>query len=550
MVELPETVTWARLDELAARIDVAEGGRGEEDEEGGEETLAVEAPFTGAVIGHVPAGTPADVREAVATSRAAAEAWADRPVAERATVVGRVGDRLLEPAVRREFLDLLQLETGKARTDALEELLDVGLNADYYADVAPDVLEPTRRAGIPGLTRTVERRHPHGVVGVILPWNYPLTLALSDALPALAAGNGVVFKPAESTPYATLRAVELLEACGVPPGLVGVVTGRGTAVGDTLVERADFVQFTGSTAVGREVAAAAGRHLTPASVELGGKNPAVVLGDVLDGGGVASTVRPASGVDVRTAARGVAAGAFANTGQLCVSIERVYVESPAYEPFLAALVRRTRGLTVGAGYDYAPDVGSLQNEAQLERVATAVEEAVAAGASLVTGGRRRPDVGPYAYEPTVLTDVPADADVATEETFGPVVAVSPVADADEAVDRANDTRYGLHASVWTGNPDRGERLAARLEAGTVGVNDAYRAVWSSTDAPMGGWKDSGLGRRHGRAGLRKYTESQSVARHRGPPLVEPDADWLRGSPLERAGAAFVRARDRLRRWWR
>jgi succinate-semialdehyde dehydrogenase/glutarate-semialdehyde dehydrogenase len=534
-------VTAARLDGLADRVH-APAGRA------ADEALAVEAPFTGDPIGRVPAGTPADVREAVAASRRAAGEWADRSVAERAALLDRVGDRVLERSIRRELLDVLQLETGKTRTDALEEVLDIANTAHHYAAVVPDILAPDRHAGaVPGLTRTVERAHPRGVVGVILPWNYPLTLALSDTLPALAAGNGVVFKPAESTPYTALRAVELLEACGVPSDLVGVVTGDGPTLGEPLIEAADFVQFTGSTAVGRDVAAAAGRHLTPTSLELGGKNPAVVLDDVLEGDGLLGGVGPSRGVDLETAARGVAAGAFANAGQLCVSTERAYVEADAFEPFLTALVRRTRSLQVGASYGYGPDVGTLASAAQLDRVETAVDEAVDAGATLLTGGRRRPDVGPYAYEPTVLTDVPTEVPLATEETFGPVVAVTSVADADAAVARANDTPYGLHASVWTGTPARGERVATRLEAGTVGVNDAYRAVWASSAAPMGGWDDSGLGRRHGRDGLLKYTDAQSISTQRGGPLVDPDADWLRGPLMERAAVGLVRARDWFRR---
>ncbi|MFC7136958.1 aldehyde dehydrogenase family protein [Halobaculum litoreum] len=307
------------------------------------------------------------------------------------------------------------------------------------------------------------------MVGLVTPWNYPLTLVVSDALPALVAGNTVVVKPAEATPYTALAARELLLDAGVPRDCFLVVPGTGETAGTALTERVDFVGFTGSTAVGREVAATAGRRLVDASLELGGKNPMVVLGD--------------AGVDA--AVDGAVAACYPNAGQLCVSVERIYVEDAVYEAFRDRLVAATRGLSLGVDFTHDPDVGSLIGPEQLDRVAGAVDDAVAAGAEVLTGGRRRPDVGPYVYEPTVVEGAGPDDAVVREETFGPVVTLHRVADADEAVERANDTDYGLHASVWSGDADRGAAVARRIRSGTASVNDAYVSAYAAVDAPMG-----------------------------------------------------------------
>ena len=382
--------------------------------DGDRESLAVEAPYTGESIGTVPHCTLADVDRAVERAREAQESWAERSVDERAATLRSVADEIL--AHRAELLDLVQLETGKARFDALEEVLDIVVTADYYGRRGPDFLASTRRTGaIPLLTKTVEHAHPVGVVGLIEPWNYPLTLAVSDALPALLAGNGVVIKPAEATPHTALFVAELLREAGVPEGCVQVVPGVGTSLGPPLIENVDHVSFTGSTETGREVAAQAGRELTPASLELGGKGPMIVREDAPRERTVTGAVR----------------GAFASAGQLCIAVERIFVHESRADNFRDRLVERTRGLDVGTRFDYGPDVGSLVSERQLEKVATQVTEAVDAGATLLTGGRRRPDVGPFVYEPTVLTDVPEDTALARKETFGPVVTVESVPD-DEA----------------------------------------------------------------------------------------------------------------------
>jgi succinate-semialdehyde dehydrogenase/glutarate-semialdehyde dehydrogenase len=492
--------------------------------------IGVEAPYTGDEIAELPAGTAADVEAAVGRVRAAQREWAEQPVAERTAVLDRYADRVL--AAQSDLLDLAQLESGKSRRDAFEEVLDVAMTATHYADATPDLLAGERRRGaIPGLTKATVHRHPKGVVGVISPWNYPITLAISDALPALAAGNGVVLKPAEQTTHVALLARELLVDAGLPPDLLAVVPGTGEQVGAALVERADYVAFTGSEAAGREVAAAAGRNLVDCSLELGGKNPLLVLDDA----------------DPERAAEGAARSCFANAGQLCISTERLYVHDAVYDEFRDAFVAAARDLELGAGFDYGPDVGSLQNAAQLAKTTRHVEDAAERGADVLTGGRERPDLGPYFYEPTILEGVAPGMTVSDAETFGPVASLYRVGDTDEAVERANDSDYGLNASVWTGDTARGERVARRIECGTVNVNEGYVAAWASVGAPMGGMKDSGIGRRHGEEGLLRYTEPQTVAVQRGPridPGPLPTDLWARGM------SAATRLLSRLPGWLR
>jgi succinate-semialdehyde dehydrogenase/glutarate-semialdehyde dehydrogenase len=467
-----------------------------------DERLTVRTPLTGDPVGEVPACSPADVERAFERAREAQTAWAERPVAERVAVVEEFVSLVRDH--QAELLDLVQLESGKSRLDAMEEALEVEATAGYYAERAGEFLASGSGRGIvPGLTSVGVHHDPYGVVGLVTPWNYPLTLAVSDAVPALLAGNGVVVKPAEGTPHTALFAARLLREAGLPEGCLQVVPGEGERLGPPLVAAADCVGFTGSTPVGREVAGRAGRELVPVSLELGGAGPMVVRADAPLG---------------RTVA-GAARGAFASAGQLCIAVERVFVHESVAEAFTDRLVEHVRGLTLGTRFDYGADVGTLVSGAQLEKVERHVEGAVEAGATLLTGGRHRPDVAPHAYEPTVLTDVPPDAAVAREETFGPVVTVESVPDDEAAVARANDSPYGLHGSVWTADPAAGRTLARELDCGTVCVNDSYVSMWSSTAAPMGGRKDSGLSRRHGRQGIEKYTDTQSVVTQRGHPVV-------------------------------
>jgi succinate-semialdehyde dehydrogenase/glutarate-semialdehyde dehydrogenase len=459
------------------------------------------APFDGALVGTVPTCTAQDVVEAVRRARTAQRSWAATPLAQRARVLLRFHDLLL--GLRELVLDVTQAETGKARTSAFEELADAAMTARYYARSGRAHLRPRRRQGAsPGLTKAVEHLVPKGVVGVISPWNYPLTLAVSDALPALMAGNAVVLKPDAQTPFTALVAVELLHEAGLPPELFGVVTGDGPTLGPPLVEQVDYVMFTGSTRTGRTVAEQCARRLIGFSAELGGKNPMLVLADC----------------DLPRTVEGAVRACFSNSGQLCISIERLYVEDAVYDHFVPAFLERVRTLRLGAGRDWDVEMGSLVSERQLGLVQRHVDDAVRQGARVLVGGRARPDLGPSFYEPTVLEGVQHGMQLRDEETFGPVVSLYRVRDADEAVERANDSRYGLNASVWT-SARRGEQLAVRLRAGTVNVNEGYAAAWASHDAPMGGMRESGVGRRHGREGIVKYCEPQTVAVQRLLPIA-------------------------------
>lgn len=483
-----KTLTKARLPDLNR---LAQGVRCGE---GHREQTMVQMPFTGEVLGSVPICTAEDVRLAIERARQAQPAWASTSLAERRAIFMRYHDLLL--AHQEELLDLLQLEAGKARLDALDEVFDVAVNSRHYAARIERYLRPRRRKGaIPLLTRTVELRQPVGVVGQISPWNYPLVMAASDAIPALLVGNCVILKPAEETPFITLYAVQLMHEAGLPPDVVQVVTGKGRVIGPAMLEGVDFLCFTGGTSTGRLLAAQAGDRLVKCSMELGGKNPAIVLDDA----------------DVDKAVTGVLRGAFSNAGQLCVHLERLYVQRGIYDRFVPELARRVQAMKLGAALDFSADMGSLLSQSQLEKVTHHVQDAVRKGATVLAGGRARPDLGPYFFEPTLLSGVTPAMDVYAEETFGPVLSVYAFDHVEEAITAANDSVYGLNASIWTRNIRRGRALAQRIRTGTVNINDGFAAAWGSVDAPMGGMKASGLGRRHGDEGILKYTEAQTIA---------------------------------------
>ncbi|HZY64484.1 MAG TPA: succinic semialdehyde dehydrogenase [Rubrobacteraceae bacterium] len=503
------------LARLASNITLADAAR---------EEIPVEMPFTGGTLGRIPRCTAKDVEEATRRARAAQAWWAETSFSERAGILLRFHDLVLD--LQEEALDLIQKETGKARKHAFEEVLDTAITARYYANAAETHLKPRRRQGaLPLLTTTREYHHPRGVAGFIVPWNYPLSLGISDAIPALLAGNGAIIKPDEKTPYSTLWAVEQLYEAGLPEDLVQVVTGYGTELGEPIVDNVDFVMFTGSTHVGRIVARQAAERLVDYSMELSGKNAMIVLDDA----------------NLEKTIPGAERAIFSSGGQLCISMERLYVQSGIYDEFKRRLTKHVGNMKLGANLDYSADMGSIISAEQLERVEKHVEDAVSKGARVLTGGRPRPDLGPYFYEPTILEGVSEDASLRTDETFGPVAALYKFDTLEEAIAKANDSPYGLNFSVWTEDLKKGRGLATRLEAGTVNVNEAYAAAWASLDAPMGGFKDSGVGRRHGACGIRKYTESQTVAVQRGVPVAAlPGMDEKRYARLMSGALKILR----------
>lgn len=452
------------------------------------------APFTGELIHELPNCTPEDVHGAVERARHAQRLWAARPVEQRAKVFKRYHDLVLD---HREVLhDIIQLENGKSRFSAAEEVLDVAIVARHYGYHGAGLLRPKRRKSVfPLITSAVELHHPRGVVGMISPWNYPFTLTMSDAIPALLAGNAVVMKPASETSLTALLGAELLEKAGLPPDLLVLVTGRGSTIGPAMISEVDYIQFSGSTETGKQIAGLCANRLIGCSLELGGKNPGIVFADA----------------PFKRAVRGVLRGAFGSTGQMCIHLERVYVQDTIYERFVSELTQQVRQLKLGPAFDYSTQVGSLSFSSQLDKVSFHVEDAVAKGARVLVGGKARPDLGPNFYEPTLLEGVTEEMHVAREETFGPVASLYKFHSTEEVIAAANDSEYGLNASVWTKNTRRGRAFAQWIQCGTVNVNESYATTWGSTDSPMGGFKQSGLGRRHGIEGLLKFTETQTVA---------------------------------------
>jgi acyl-CoA reductase-like NAD-dependent aldehyde dehydrogenase len=457
------------------------------------ETIEVENPATGEVAGRVPRMTPADVAPLVERARAVQPAWWALGYDGRAQVLARAQRWTLDNADR--LIDTIVSETGKTRDDA--QLAEIGYAAGafgFWAKNAEKFLRERKvRTSSPLLIgkKAAVRYRPRGVVGVIGPWNYPLVNSFGDCIPALAAGNAVILKPSEVTPLTSLLMAECFAECGAPDGVFQVLTGLGD-VGAELVDHVDFIMFTGSTATGKKVAERAAKTLTPVGLELGGKDPMIVLADA----------------DVERAANAATFYSMQNGGQTCISVERVYVEEPIYDEFVQKVTEKVGKLRQGkpeaAG---SVDVGAVTFDKQAEIVTSHVEDARAKGARIPVGGKLADGPGRF-FEPTVLLDVDHSMDCMTKETFGPTLPVMKVRDAEEALRLANDSPYGLQASVWTKDVARGEQIASRIDSGVANVNE-HLISYVALELPMGGWKDSGLGTRHGAEGIRKYARQQS-----------------------------------------
>jgi succinate-semialdehyde dehydrogenase/glutarate-semialdehyde dehydrogenase len=455
------------------------------------EQISVKNPVTGEEIGRIPVATADEVRGAVERARNTQPAWEALGVKERARLMRRWAELMWDG--QTELIRVMRAETGKNDTGGWQEICVVDNAVNYYAQTAPGFLRPkSRRTLFPVKHRAKVYYKPYGVVGFITPWNYPLLNGFMDTVPALIAGNAIVIKPSEITPYTAEHVVNLMYEAGIPRDVVQIVHGGGST-GSALVDAADCISFTGSTAVGRKVAVRAAERLIPCCLELGGKDPLIVLNDA----------------DLDLAATGTLVGALENAGQACVSTERVYVEDGIYDRFLERVQHYVGQIVLDKSDGFDVHMGSLTNERELRRTEAHIADAVAKGAQVVYGGKPRPDIGPLFFEPTILVNVNHDMDVMREETFGPIVPIMRVKDADEAVRMANDSPYGLSSAIYTKDLRRGQQLATRVESGDVHLN-CSQWVFGTPSLPMGGVKQSGLGRRNGREGLMRFVSPQSI----------------------------------------
>ncbi len=437
--------------------------------------LTVCNPADGRVIGAVPIDTPDAVAAKARELRLFQPEWEGLGPGGRKRWLLRYQDWVLDNA--EHIIDVVQSETGKTRADASGEPTVTASLLDYWASHAEQFLADEHPRSFNPLAATKKLTttyRPYPVVGVITPWNFPFLMPALDAVAALAAGAAVLLKPSEVTPLSAVEFVRGWAEIGAPP-VLALTTGYGDT-GAAVIENVDFVQFTGSTATGRKVAVACGERLIPYSLELGGKDPALVLADA----------------DLERAANGIAWGGMYNSGQVCVSVERVYVEAPVYDEFVAKLTDKVRMLRQGQDdRKFEFDVGAMASSVQRDKVRRHVDEAIASGARALTGGK--PTGAGTFFEPTVLVDVDQSMSCMTEETFGPTIPVVKVADEAEAIRLANDSVYGLSATVWTGDKVRGERIARQLEVGAVNINDVIANAFAY-DNPDG--RMEALGCRH------------------------------------------------------
>ncbi len=455
--------------------------------------IEVRNPATLEKVAEVKVYSAAEVASAVARGRKAQALWRSTSFGHRARLLYRLRDLLLDK--QEELADILTSETGRPRSEAYgNELFYLCDAIGVWAKKSNKFLRPAKIHPHFPLMK-VKKVHsvyePRGVIGIISPWNFPLTLTLGEALPALMAGNAVVIKPSEFTPLTALFGAEMALQAGFPEDLLQVVVGRGETA-EALIDYADMISFTGSVATGRRVMHRAAERLIPVSLELGGKDPMIVLRDA----------------DLERAAGACVWGALMNSGQTCTSIERVYVEAPVYDEFVARVAAKARAIRQGPS-DECVDIGSMTSKAQLEKVTAQVEDAVARGASILVGGRRNPNFAGFYFEPTVLLDVNHDMSIMREETFGPVIPIMKVADAAEALRLANESTYGLSASIYSRDRNGAAKMANQLESGAVCVNDSL-VNFIIPDSPMGGMKESGFGYRHGAEGIRKYCRQKTI----------------------------------------
>jgi acyl-CoA reductase-like NAD-dependent aldehyde dehydrogenase len=503
-----------------------------QDGSGSDRYLEIRSPADGTIVGSVPKLSAAEVAATVARLRAAQPEWEALGAPRRAAWLRRYRDWLFDHD--EELADLLQGETAKPWQEATFEIPVVTDLINYYARHAASWLadsHPRPHGLLTAAKRLTVSYRPYPVVGVICPWNFPLLIALADSVPALLAGAAVVIKPSEFTPLATRRAVEGWREIGAPD-VFACITGEGPT-GSALVDEVDYVQFTGSTRTGGRIGQRAADRLIPCSLELGGKDAMIVLADA----------------DLERAANGAVWGAMFNCGQACVSVERVYVEAPVFDEFVRRVAEKVSALRQGQDdRGYRVDVGPLANAAQLAVVERQVNEAIAMGARAIVGGGRS-ELGGAFFEPTVLVDVDHTLELMREESFGPVLPVMKVADAEQAIRLANDSAYGLSASVWTGDAARGREVARRLDVGAVNVNDVVVNLFTFP-VPHSGWKQSGLGARlGGSVGIRKYCRTQAVTETR----IAPGSElfWYpysaRKGRLARRIVRLLNARDRRRR---